>query len=112
MAERKEGNPALDDPRIRVPRRLVPYFQEYDTRRLRIRRDADLIIGRTLEFGTWPETRWLFKHYGAPRIKEFVRESGERSLSPVTFNYWRKLFRLRTWRHSPFDISRGDVWPY
>ncbi len=111
MAQRK-GSKSATDPRIRVPRRLVPYFQEYDTRHLRIRRDANLIIGRTLEFGTWREVRWLFKHYGAQRIKRFVRELGERTLLPPTFNYWRKLFGLKTWRHSPFTIERGEIWPY
>ncbi len=56
--------------------------------------------------------RWLFDAYGKARIKRFVRESGERTLSPDAFNYWRKLFNLRKWRHSPFSIKRGEVWEH
>jgi hypothetical protein len=93
-----------------IPSGLRPHFQEYDVATLDLDRDANLIIQRTLEFGTWEEIRWLFQTYGAERIRTFIREWGERLLSPVTFNYWRKLLRIRKWRRSPFPIAKGEVW--
>ena len=36
-----------------IPSGLWPYFQEVDPRRLDREQDADLIIQRTLEYGTW-----------------------------------------------------------
>jgi len=42
-----------------IPSGLRPHFQEYDLSSLDLDRDADLIIQRTLEYGTWDEIRWL-----------------------------------------------------
>jgi len=98
--------------RLSIPSGLRPYFQEYDVDSLQVERDANLILQRTLEFGDWEEVRWLFHTYGKERIRAFLREFGERMLKPSTFNYWRKLFRLRRWRRSPFPMSREEVWPY
>lgn len=86
------------------------YFQEYDPAGLSLDKDADLIIQRTLEFGTWEEVRWLVGLYGMARIRAFLRQRGERWLSPVTFNYWRKLFRIRKWQKSPFPVPKGELW--
>ncbi len=93
-----------------IPSGLWPHFQEYDVRTLALDRDANLIIQRTLEYGTWDEVRWLFGTYGGPRICSFVRERGERMLSCVTFNYWRKLLGIHQWQRSPFPTARGEVW--
>lgn len=93
-----------------IPAGLRPHFQEYDIRTLDIERDANLIIQRTLEHGTWEEVRWLFRTYGGSRIRSFVQERGERLLSRVTFSYWRKLFGIRRWRRSPFPTAKGEVW--
>jgi len=93
-----------------IPCGLAPHFQEYDFDALDADRDADLIIQRTLEYGTWEEVRWLFERYGGKHIRTFVRERGERWLSKATFNYWRKLLKIKRWRHSPFPTARGDLW--
>lgn len=93
-----------------IPRDLAPYFQEYDFDALDVGRDANLIIQRTLEYGTWDEVRWLFATYGGKRVRTFVRERGERWLSRATFNYWRKLLRIKRWRRSPFPTARGELW--
>jgi hypothetical protein len=94
----------------RIPVGLKPYFQEYNLARLNIDNDANIIIQRTLEFGTWDEIRWLFETYRSKRIRLFVREHGERLLKPVTFNYWRKLLGIRKWKKSPFSIDQEDLW--
>lgn len=93
-----------------IPSDLRPHFQEYDPETLDFESDANLIIQRTLEHGTWDAVRWLFVVYGGPRIRTFVRERGERLLSRVTFNYWRKLFEIRRWRRSPFPTAMEEVW--
>ena len=93
-----------------IPEGLWPYFQEYDPARLDLEGDADLIIQRALEFGTWEEVRWLFVTYGKPRIRVFLRRRGERLLSPVTFNYWRKLLGVKKWQPSPFPTIKGELW--
>lgn len=93
---------------LQIPDSMQPYFQEYALADLQLRRDGDLIIQRTLEFGTWAEVRWLFQVYSRRRIQRFLREHGERWLRPVTFNYWRKLLRIRRWQPAPFGT--GEPW--
>lgn len=94
----------------RIPDGLKPYFQEYDLAQLDPLRDANLIIQRVLEFGTWDEIRWLFVTYGGQRIRLFVRRHGQRWLKPVTFHYWRKLLGIRRWRKPPFAPLGGEIW--
>ncbi len=77
---------------------------------LHLARDANLIIQRTLEFGTWDEVRWLVQSYGAPRVRAYLRQWGERQLSRVAFNYWRKFSGIRRWRRSPFPTNKGKLW--
>ena len=93
-----------------IPVGLAPYFQEYDLGNLDLDADATLVIQRTLEYGTWDEVRWLFVTYGAARVRTFVRERGERMLSKVTFNYWRRLLGIRKWRRSPFSTEARELW--
>lgn len=95
-----------------IPANLRPYFQEYDIASLDVIVDADLIIQRTLEFGNWEETRWLFQLYGMKRVRAFLRKHGERWLHPMVFNYWRKLFGIRKWERSPFITPRSEIWPF
>lgn len=93
-----------------IPISLKPFFQEYELSDLDTERDADLIIQRTLEFGTWEETRWLFCVYHQERIRDFLRQHGERWLPPVIFNYWRKLLHIQKWRRSPLPTPKGELW--
>jgi hypothetical protein len=97
---------------VNIPAGLWPHFQEYDPTQLDRDQDADLIIQRTLEFGTWEEIRWLAATYGLDRVRQFLRLHGERTLTAVTFNYWRKLLSVRRWRRSPFAEEARQVWPY
>ncbi|HEY5138361.1 MAG TPA: hypothetical protein VIJ25_03445 [Methylococcales bacterium] len=92
-----------------IPSSLKPFFHEYDLENLRLGRDADLIIQRTLEFGNWDELRWLIQVYRCERIRHFLREHGERWLRPVTFNYWRRLLGVRKWKPAPFE--KVMPWP-
>lgn len=101
----------MDSEKIRnLPDRLWPHFQEYDPNSLDLERDANLVIQRVLEFGNWNELRWLFRLYGKPRISAYVRQYGERGLSRVTFNYWRKLLGIRKWRKAPFSAVKDELW--
>lgn len=97
-------------PANQIPKGLWPHFQEYDPVRLDLESDADLVIQRTLESGTWEEVRWLFETYGSQRIRLFLVERGERLLTQVAFNYWRKLLGVKKWRSSPFLTSKGELW--
>ena len=95
---------------MQIPTHLHPFFQEYEPEKMAAAEYANLIIQRTLEFGTWDDIHWLFELYGARRIRLFLRAYGQRLLQPVTFNYWRRLLGLRTWKVSPLPTAKGELW--
>ncbi len=96
----------------RIPKTIAPYFQEYDFSSLDVEKDSDLIIGRTLEFGTREELKWLFKTYGSQKIKEFVRTRGYRVLSKRGFNYWRIVLRIRRYKKPDWLTDKYPLWRY
>ncbi len=69
-------------------------------------RDADAIIARVVEFGTWEDVGWLLRQYGRPRIHQFFRDVGSPEVSDRTVTFWRAVFnaederwpRPPTWR--------------
>lgn len=93
-----------------IPKSFARFFQEYDFESIDVNLHANTIIERTLEYGTWEELHWVFHHYGVPRIIEYLRQLGDRRLSKITFNYWRKLLQIREYRRAPFGEIREEVW--
>ena len=98
--------------KAKIPKTTAPYFQEYEFSTLDTEKDADLIIGRTLEFGTREELKWLFKTYGSQRIKEFVRNRGYRFLSKRGFNYWRTVLRIHHYKKPNWLANKYLLWRY
>lgn len=96
----------------KIIKTIAPYFQEYDFSTLDIEEDAELIMGRTLEFGTREELKWLFKTYGYQKIKEFVSARGYRSLSKRGFNYWRTVLRIRRYQKPSWLTDKHILWRY
>jgi hypothetical protein len=93
-----------------IPESFARLFQEYDFESVDVNLHANTIIERTLELGTWEELHWVFHHYGVRRIIEYLQQLGDRRLSKVTFNYWRKLLDVKEYRRAPFAEIRGEVW--
>ena len=63
-----------------IPETSIPFFQEYDFKRLDPERDADLVIERLLTFGNRDEARWLLRYYGLSRVQHWLSESETRLL--------------------------------
>jgi len=95
-----------------IPQSLTRLFQEYQFGDLNIELHSNLFIERILESGTWEELRWVLHTYGAKRIQTYIRRFGHTRLSPISFNYWRKLFRIHKYYRSPWSEIRKDIWRF
>jgi len=93
-----------------IPAALERLFQEYEFKKMDVNSYANTIIERTLELGSWEELHWLFHYYGLPRIIEYLKQLGDRRLSKITFNYWRKLLQIKEYRRAPFGEICTDIW--
>lgn len=79
-----------------------------------MKRDAEFLLARVLEFGTLKDVHWLIDVYGKRRIHTFLRESGHPELSKRTIAFWRRYFNAEheTWREPPaFRRSKSSFWP-
>lgn len=77
-----------------IPQTLAPFFQEYAFERLDLAANASLIIERTLQFGSRPELRWLFRHYSRPPIIEWVRSHAQERLPQPHRSFWRTVLEM------------------
>lgn len=96
----------------KIPSSAAPYFQEYALDELDISKDADLIIGRILEYGDSKELKWLFAAYRTAQIRRFVCEYGFRALSPRSFNFWRIILKVQSFRRPSWLSSKSPIWRF
>jgi len=77
-----------------IPSSLVPFFQEYDLRKLDLERSAGTIIERTLQFGNREEIRWLFHTYPHRRIRDWVARWEKVALPEPHRTFWTLILDL------------------
>ena len=64
-------------------------FWDTNPRKIDLKKNAQYIIERVLDFGRDNEVRWLWKTYRRPLLKKVVVKS--RCLRPETKNLWTIL---------------------
>lgn len=73
-----------------LPPGLRELFHNVDPDSVDPDRDADLVIRTVLGSGTWEQVLWLFRRYGAERVREVVQADveGVRTLPEPTRALW------------------------
>ena len=66
-------------------------FWDTNPKHINIKKHAQYIIERVLDFGRDEEVRWLWKTYGKAPLKKVVKNS--RSLRPRTKTLWTLLLK-------------------
>ncbi|MGC9400279.1 MAG: DUF6922 domain-containing protein [Anaerolineae bacterium] len=89
-----------------IPRRLAPYFQEYDLEQLDPEAHSDLIIERTLAYGDRHAARWLWQRYGREHIHAWVQRLGARRLPWRRYTLWCVLLDLPRAAHPRGEAQR------
>jgi hypothetical protein len=85
----------------------MPFFQEYNFAVLDLERDIELILERVLQNGNREEVRWLLRHYGNKRVKQWITMTGSRRLSRRRYHMWCVLLDVKeTLRKT------NPIWPY
>ena len=90
-----------------IPETARPFFQEYDFEQIDPERDGDLVIERLLAYGNREEVRWLLKHYGQARLRNWLSEAGTRLLFQRRHRLWCVLLDV------PASLRETTpIWPY
>jgi hypothetical protein len=91
----------------RIPKTIMPFFQEYNFAVLDLERDIELILERVLQNGNREEVRWLLHYYGNKRVKQWIAVTGSRRLSKRRYHLWCVLLDVKeTLRKT------NPIWPY
>jgi hypothetical protein len=77
-----------------VPAEFRPLFWDVNPDTLDPRAWPDYVLERVLELGTPEAYRWARGLFGEDRIREFLRSSGPRHLSPRALNFWALLLDI------------------
>jgi len=66
-------------------------FWDTNPDKIDVKKNAQYIIERILDFGHDDEVKWLYHYYDKPLLKSVVAKS--RSLMPETKNLWNLLLK-------------------
>jgi len=96
----------------KIPKSVIPLFQEYDYKLLDIRADKNIIMQRILEFGTKGELQWLFDIYATKEVANFVKLNGYRALSCRAFNFWRLVLGVQSYNKPKWLKDKRKIWKF
>ena len=84
-------------------------FPEYDFASMEPEQYVGVIIERVLERGSWSELRWLFAHYGEPRVAAWVRQHGFRLLTKRSFALWRLVLGVQDYVAPAWAVAAKEM---
>lgn len=94
-----------------MPKRLRPFFWDYDFLRLSLNEDGDLIIRRILSSGSWDAVRWLRKEVGDQELREWLIAHRGRGLNPCQLRFWGLLYNLPARQVNKWvQAAKSGVW--
>jgi hypothetical protein len=77
-----------------LPDFVARLLWDIDPARVDLERDAPLVLERVMSRGSWEAMKWLRARYSREKIAEFLRQHGERRLSPRDVAYWSAVCGL------------------
>jgi hypothetical protein len=78
-----------------LPQSIKSCLWSYDTDRLDILLNKDIIIPQVLNYGSWDAVQWLRKVYGDKEIKSKVQNPRRGIWSADVLNFWEQMFKIK-----------------
>ncbi|RME89000.1 MAG: hypothetical protein D6770_05615 [Anaerolineae bacterium] len=76
----------------RLPESAYRYFWEIDPAQLDVSAHPRYVIERLLEYGDFPELRWLFRRFSREQIVDTLKRSRRLTLRSATF--WAQVMSV------------------
>jgi hypothetical protein len=77
-----------------IPRSLAPFLQEYNLEQLDAQNAAELLIERTLQYGSRAELRWLFSQYPCAQVVAWIKRFGKDRLPHPHIDFWLLVLEI------------------
>ena len=74
--------------RKKIPKYITPCLWPYDTDKLDLQKDKELIITQVLNRGDMKRIKWLYSTYGEEEIKKVITNPGRGMWSERVLNFW------------------------
>lgn len=87
----KPTNPKTQKP----PKFLQSSLWSYNLNSLDLEKDKELIITQVLNYGTWPEVKWLLRRYSDQEIKEVVKNPRRGMWLRKVLNFWTRIYGIK-----------------
>lgn len=87
----KPTNPKTQKP----PKFLQSSLWSYNLNSLDLEKDKELIITQVLNYGTWPEVKWLLRRYSDQEIKEVVKNPRRGMWLRKVLNFWTTVYGIK-----------------
>jgi len=96
----------------RLPESAYKYFWDINPAELDVAKHPHYVIERLLEYGDFPELRWLFSRFGREEIMETLRQS--RRLSLRSANFWSQTLNVPRRKvkclSKRFQQTQNQIW--
>jgi len=76
--------------------KLRSLFWEYKWESVKEKLDSVFVISKILELGSPEQIKILEKAVGKKKIRNFLKEKGEKLLSPKSYNFWKNYYERKT----------------
>lgn len=79
----------------RLPKFLQFVLWSYDSNKIDLEKDKEIIITQILNYGDWQDLKWLYSVYNEGDIKRVVSHPSRGLWFEKVLNFWEKMFNLR-----------------
>lgn len=80
---------------IKIQKILKPLLWSYNTEKIDLWKDRNLIITQGLNYGDWNTVEWLFKTYGKNEIKKIVSRPKRGLWWKKVLNFWLTIMEIK-----------------
>ena len=77
-----------------LPASVRATLWSYDTKKISLEKNKELIVRQVLNFGDKKATDWLFKKTGKNEIKKIAQKIPRGSWNKKSLNYWSIILKI------------------
>ena len=97
---------------VKLPAAAKKYFWDINADKLDVSKHSRYVIERLLEYGDFPELRWLFQHFKKEEIVYVLKRS--RFLSLRSAHFWSQMLRVPKKEilclSKRFQATQNQIW--
>lgn len=87
---------------VMIPSQIKPFLWSYDTSKMDLEKDKNLIIFNILNYGSSKAWAWMFKNYSLREIKNVIKKSYASAWDNKSLNFWSLMLKVKPFKKTRF----------